>query len=118
MRVMADRIQTRAIRRAGELLHEIAPANGANQNIGDGADPKVLTRKDAAEAAGLSERQRKTALRVKARPASPRGPAHARKSPGCPNVAPPRETHRWPSYEASRLCPCRNRHQLQTIWGG
>ena len=45
-------------------LKEIEPAQGANQNIGDGADPKVPTRKDVASKAGMSERQRKTALRV------------------------------------------------------
>lgn len=68
LRKYADRIQARAIRRCGELLREIPPANGANQNIGAGADPKV-TRKSAATEAGLSVRQRKTALRVAAVPA-------------------------------------------------
>jgi hypothetical protein len=63
MHVMADRIQARAIRRCGDLLKAIKPARGANQNIQDGAVPKV-TRENAAEDAGLSERQRKTALRV------------------------------------------------------
>jgi len=58
------RIQARAIDRCGELLHEIEPARGANQNISDGADTKILTRKDAADAAGLSDRQRVTALHV------------------------------------------------------
>jgi hypothetical protein len=46
------------------LLKEIEKANGANQNIGDGSDPKVLTRKDAAKDAGLSERQAKQSIRV------------------------------------------------------
>lgn len=64
LRKMADRIQARAIRRCGELLKQIEPARGANQNISDGTDTKVLTRKDAAEQAGLSERQKVTALRV------------------------------------------------------
>lgn len=41
---------------------QIEPAHGANQNIQDGAVPKV-TRESAAEAAGISEWQRKTALR-------------------------------------------------------
>ena len=63
LRKMADRIQARAIRRCGELLKQIEPAHGANQNIRDGAVPNV-SRKQAATAAGLSERQRKTALRV------------------------------------------------------
>lgn len=61
---MAERIRARAIRRCGELLRQIEPAQGANQNIQDGADPKVLTRTEAATQAGLSERQKKTALRV------------------------------------------------------
>jgi hypothetical protein len=61
---MADRIQARAVRRAGELLKEIEPARGANQNIRDGAGPNVITREQAAADAGLSERQRKTALLV------------------------------------------------------
>jgi len=64
MRKMADRIQARAIRRCGELLKQIEPAHGANQNIQDASVPIVLTRTDAATEAGLSERQRKTALRV------------------------------------------------------
>lgn len=64
MRKMAERIQARAIGRAGEILAQIEPANGANQNIGAAIGPKVLTRTQAAEDAGLSDRQRKTALRV------------------------------------------------------
>lgn len=63
LRKLADRIQARAVRRCGELLKQIEPARGANQNIQDGAVPKV-TRESAATDAGLSERQRKTALRV------------------------------------------------------
>lgn len=58
------RIRDRAVRRCGELLKEVEPARGANQNINDGIDTKVLTRKDVADAAGLSDRQRVTALRV------------------------------------------------------
>jgi hypothetical protein len=61
--IYARRIQARALRRAGELIKQIEPARGANQNIQDGAVPKV-TRESAARDAGLSERQRKTALRV------------------------------------------------------
>ena len=64
LRKMADRIQARAIRRCGELLREIKDSRGANQNIREGDHPKVLTRKDAAADAGLSEHQRKTALRI------------------------------------------------------
>lgn len=62
---MAVRIQARAIRRCGELLKQIEPQSDANlkQNRKDGTVPSV-TRTDAATEAGLSERQRKTALRV------------------------------------------------------
>jgi hypothetical protein len=60
---MAVRIQARAIRRCGELLKQIEPARGANQNIKEGDHPNV-TRKAAAEDAGLSEHQQKTALRI------------------------------------------------------
>jgi hypothetical protein len=66
----ATRIRDRAIRRAGELLKQIEPARGSNQNIRDYSDPKVLTRKDAGEAAGFSDRQTKTALRVANIPAA------------------------------------------------
>ena len=51
----------RAIRRCGELLKLIEPRQGANQNIHDGTDTKVLTRTEAATQAGLSERQKVTA---------------------------------------------------------
>lgn len=61
---MAMRIRGRAVRRAGELLQQIAPARGANQNIMASGGHKVLSRKDAGEAAGMSERQIKTAVRV------------------------------------------------------
>lgn len=60
----ATRIKARAIRRCGELLKEIKPARGANQNIGAAGGPKVQTRKDVAAAAGLSPRQQKEAQRV------------------------------------------------------
>lgn len=58
------RIKGRAVRRCGELLKQVEPKQGANQNIRDGAGPKVQTRTSVAEAAGLSERQQKEALRV------------------------------------------------------
>jgi hypothetical protein len=64
----AKKIRARAVRRYGELLEEIQPAQGANQNIRDGGGPKVQTRKDAAAGAGLSDRQAKTALRVASLP--------------------------------------------------
>lgn len=63
LRVMAVRIQDRAIRRAGELLKQIEPGQGARTDLGP-----VPTRGDAAREAGLSDRQRKTALRVAAIP--------------------------------------------------
>lgn len=61
---MAKRIKNRALRRAGELLDQIEPAHGANQNIRAGAVPNVPTRKQAASEAGLSERQAKQVLRM------------------------------------------------------
>ena len=63
---MARRIQARALRRVGELLLEVEPAHGANQNNRDGAVP-IVGRIAAAEEAGLSERQRKTALKLAAK---------------------------------------------------
>ncbi|HWG75552.1 MAG TPA: hypothetical protein VN660_02030 [Steroidobacteraceae bacterium] len=67
MRLMALRIQQRATRRMGELLKQIprGDADGVNlrQHRRDGAVPPV-TRTQAANEAGLSERQRKTALRL------------------------------------------------------
>jgi hypothetical protein len=53
----AQRIKARAIRRCGELLKQIEPARGHE----NGSAP---TRSGTAKDAGLSERQRKTALRV------------------------------------------------------
>ncbi|HEX3410321.1 MAG TPA: hypothetical protein VHT00_01270 [Stellaceae bacterium] len=60
---MARRIQLRAYDRVGELLRQIEPARGANQNIQEGDLPNV-TRESAATEAGLSEHERKTALRI------------------------------------------------------
>jgi hypothetical protein len=65
LRVMAVRIQARAIRRCGELLKQIEPASGARTDLGT-----VPTRGSAADAAGLSERQCKTALRLASVPAA------------------------------------------------
>jgi hypothetical protein len=67
---MAVRIRARAIRRAGELLKQIEPGHGKNQNITDAADSKVLTRTEAARQAGMSERQQVTAVRVANVPAA------------------------------------------------
>jgi len=59
----AKRIRARAIRRAGELLKQIEPAkNQHDARAKDGGVPS--TRTQAATDAGMSERQRKEALRV------------------------------------------------------
>ncbi|MET0166430.1 MAG: hypothetical protein ABWY64_18945 [Tardiphaga sp.] len=61
---MARQIKARAIDRCGDLLREIEPAGGERTDLdADGSVPR-LTRESAASDAGLSERQRKTALRV------------------------------------------------------
>jgi hypothetical protein len=67
---MATRIRDRAIRRAGELLKQIEPAHGANQNIGVDDHPKVETRKEVAAQAGMSPHQAKQAIRVANVPAA------------------------------------------------
>lgn len=59
LRRLADRIQARAVRRCGELYKQLESKQGARTDLGT-----VPTRSSAAESAGLSERQRKTALRV------------------------------------------------------
>lgn len=64
MRKMAERIQARAIGRAGEILAQIEPDKGGRPpETREGTRPS-LTRTQAAEDAGLSDWQRKTALRV------------------------------------------------------
>lgn len=64
LRKMADRIQARAIRRAGELYGQIEKGKpGPKTELQDGTVPQ-LSRTEAAKNAGMSERQRKTALRV------------------------------------------------------
>jgi hypothetical protein len=69
LRQMADRIQARAIRRCGELLKQIEPDKGGRPSeTQEGALPR-LTRTTVATEAGLSEHQRKTALRVASVPA-------------------------------------------------
>lgn len=63
---MADRIQARAIRRCGELLKQIESGQGSKNQytvLHDAADKKQ-TRSEVAKDAGLSERQKVTALRV------------------------------------------------------
>ena len=58
----AHRIKARAIRRVGELYNEIEPAK-TGPKLQEGDLPQ-LGRAAVADAAGLSEHQRKTALRV------------------------------------------------------
>jgi hypothetical protein len=59
----ATEIRNRARRRGGELLREVESKRGANQNIRDVTVPKV-GRIAVATKAGLSERERKTMLRI------------------------------------------------------
>lgn len=61
------RIQARAIDRCGELLHDIEPEKGGRPPKTQEGDHPSL-RDQAATAAGLSEHQRKTALRVNSVP--------------------------------------------------
>lgn len=64
---MAQRIQARAIRRCGELLEQIEKAQGGYRHgeKSNGSDtPDGLSRTQAATQAGLSEHERKTALRI------------------------------------------------------
>lgn len=63
METTAMRIRARAIRRCGELLKEIEKGHGKNQNISSGI-PTNVTRKEAANQAGLSKDQAVTAIRV------------------------------------------------------
>ena len=72
---MADRIKARAIRRCGELLEAIRPAKNqhdANTRAGSAYVGAVSSssRSAAAAKAGLSERQKVTALRVARVPAA------------------------------------------------
>jgi len=61
-RKMADRIQARAIRRCGELLQKIESAAGRpkGNRVGD----RPISKTAAADDAGLSRHQKRTALRV------------------------------------------------------
>jgi len=63
LRAMAERIQARAVRRCGELLKDIPSGQGSRNQHGQLRDGAV-TRQEAARRAGLSERQKVTALRV------------------------------------------------------
>lgn len=64
---LALRIQLRAERRCGELLQQIPPGDKATR-FGQVGDHPPVTRAKTATAAGLSDHQRKTALRVAAIP--------------------------------------------------
>lgn len=63
LRKLADRIQARAVRRAGELLktYDGRPDNAKKQN---GGDHTLISRADAAREAGMSPHQQTTAVRV------------------------------------------------------
>lgn len=66
----AARIRARAMRRAGELLKQIEPGQGARDGKRvDGAD-SPLTRTEVAREAGMSERQQVTAIRIANVPAA------------------------------------------------
>lgn len=61
----ATRIRDRAIRRAGELLKQIEPQQGARNDIAtSGSRPPEVTRTEAARDAGMSPHQAKQAVRV------------------------------------------------------
>jgi len=64
LRRMAERIQLRAINRCGELLKAIGDDSGGRPAKNQEGDHPVMTRSGAATAAGLSEHQRKTAVRI------------------------------------------------------
>src|ERR1700687_6344259 len=63
LRSYADRIHLRAERQCGKLVQEIPRADKSSRDGQEGALPPV-TRTQAAADAGLSEHQRKTALRL------------------------------------------------------
>jgi hypothetical protein len=69
LEAIAKRVRAWAARRAGELLAEIKPAHGANQNIRTATGTNVPTRTIVASEAGLSKRQKGTALRIASIPA-------------------------------------------------
>jgi len=61
---MAQRIRARAIRRAGELLKQIEPGQGARDGKRGEGDHTPLRREDAAREAGMSKHQQVQATRV------------------------------------------------------
>jgi hypothetical protein len=70
LRLTAIRIQNRAIRRAGELLKQIEPSKGGRPSVKTRDHDHPSSRTAAAEQAGLSTGQRKTALRIASVPAA------------------------------------------------
>lgn len=65
LRKHADRIQARAIRRCGELLKQFNSKGGRPSETNDATVTSFPTsQREAAEQAGISERQRVTAVRV------------------------------------------------------
>ncbi len=68
LRLMAERIQARAVRRCGELLKQVPSGQGSRNQHGE-VRGGAVTRQKAALDAGMSERQKVTALRVAAPPA-------------------------------------------------
>jgi hypothetical protein len=67
LRKLADRIQARAVRRAGQLLKtfQTGPKGGRPSGNGNGTvGVSPRSQKQAAEDAGMSQRQRETAVRV------------------------------------------------------
>lgn len=60
LRILADRIQARAVRRMGELLKQF---DGSTRNRGKVGD-HLTSQMDVANRAGISEHQRKQAVRV------------------------------------------------------
>ena len=64
----ATRIKTRALDRCGELLRQIPASPGGRPETKDAADLSLSPRQQAAQDAHLSERQRKTALRINSIP--------------------------------------------------
>ena len=61
---MAARIKARAVRRAGELLHQIEPSKGGRPTQTSMGDHTSLSRTDAAREAGMSKHQQVQATRV------------------------------------------------------
>ena len=65
LKKIAQRIQLRAIKRMGDLLLEIPSGEGLNQNIHTGSGMDVSeTRTSVAEDAGLTKRQKDTAIKL------------------------------------------------------